>query len=275
MLPAFFNRNFTIVSCFFSIIFKLENIKAPLPKLPVPDLNLTLGKYLSCVKPILSKEVYARTETIVNEFGAPNGMGNILQDILLKNAQEKDNWAYDWWLEDMYLLNKKPLPINSNPGMIFPKENFLDEDAQLKFTSRLISGIIDYKLVIDGRELPVDRCSCREKGQPLCMEQYYRLFSSYRIPGINKDKLIDSSKNLNLEPEHIIVISRNQMFVLDLFVNFMRVTDDQLYHQLKRIKRQSEEEENTMFAFANIGFLTSLPRNEWAIARNELIKGKY
>ena len=53
----------------------------------------------------------------------------------------------------------------------------------------------------------------------------------------------------------------------------MRVTDDQLYHQLKRIKRQSEEEENTMFAFANIGFLTSLPRNEWAQARNELIKG--
>ena len=50
----------------------------------------------------------------------------------------------------MYLMNQKPLPINSNPGMIFPREQFADEDAQLKFTSRLISGIIDYKLVIDG-----------------------------------------------------------------------------------------------------------------------------
>lgn len=50
----------------------------------------------------------------------------------------------------MYLLNKKPLPINSNPGMIFPKEDFKDEEAQLRFASRLISGIMDYKLVIDG-----------------------------------------------------------------------------------------------------------------------------
>ena len=123
------------------------------------------------------------------------------------------------------------------------------------------------------RELPIDRCSCREKGQPMCMEQYYRLFTSYRLPGLDKDKLVDSSTNLSLEPEHIIVISRNQMFVLDVFINFTRVPDDQLYHQLKRIKRQSEEEQNTINAFANIGFLTSLPRNEWAQARNELIKG--
>ena len=49
----------------------------------------------------------------------------------------------------MYMINKLPLPINSNPGMIFPPENFPDEDAQLRFASRLISGIMDYKLVID------------------------------------------------------------------------------------------------------------------------------
>lgn len=64
------------------------------------------------------------------------------------------------------------------------------------------------------------------------------------------------------------------MFVLDVVVNFTRITDDQLYHQLKRIKRQSEEEENTAMSFANVGFLTSLPRNEWAQARAELIRGK-
>lgn len=63
------------------------------------------------------------------------------------------------------------------------------------------------------------------------------------------------------------------MFVLDVIVNFTRLSDDQLYHQLKRIKRQSEEEENTVMAFANVGFLTSFPRNEWAEARAHLIKG--
>lgn len=62
------------------------------------------------------------------------------------------------------------------------------------------------------------------------------------------------------------------MFVLDVIVNFTRLSDDQLYHQLKRIKRQSEEDENTTNAFANIGFLTSLPRDEWAQARLELLR---
>lgn len=57
--------------------------------------------------------------------------------------------AYDWWLDDMYLLNRIPLPINSNPAMIFPKENFADENSQLRFAARLISGIMDYKIVID------------------------------------------------------------------------------------------------------------------------------
>lgn len=63
------------------------------------------------------------------------------------------------------------------------------------------------------------------------------------------------------------------MFVLDVIVNFTRLSDDQLYHQLKRIKHQSEDEENTSTAFANVGFLTTLARNEWAEARAHLIKG--
>ena len=63
------------------------------------------------------------------------------------------------------------------------------------------------------------------------------------------------------------------MFVMDVIVNFTRLSDDQLYHQLKRIKHQSEDEEGTSSAFANVGFLTSLPRNEWAQARAQLIEG--
>lgn len=49
----------------------------------------------------------------------------------------------------MYLSNRIPLPINSNPAMIFPKENFDDENMQLRFVARLISGIMDYKILID------------------------------------------------------------------------------------------------------------------------------
>lgn len=38
-------------------------------------------------------------------------------------------------------------------------------------------------------ELPLERATSREKGQPLCMEQFYRLLGVCRIPGVGKDRL--------------------------------------------------------------------------------------
>lgn len=55
------------------------------------------------------------------------------------------------WLEDMYLKNPLALPVNSNPGMVFPGHlsNFTDSKDQLRFAAKLISGILDYKTVLD------------------------------------------------------------------------------------------------------------------------------
>jgi len=181
--------------------------------------------------------------------------------------------AYDWWLDDMYLTNKLPLPMNSNPGMVYPQEHFTNEADHLKFAARLISGIMDYKLVIDSETLPVDRLTCRERGQPLCMDQYYRLFTLYRVPGLDKDKLIDTTTNSVFEPEHVIVMCQNQIFVLDVVVNFERLSETQLYEQLRRIKQQSEEDNEANSGCRDVGFLTSMARDEWAKARAELVQG--
>jgi hypothetical protein len=66
-----------------------------------------------------------------------------------------------------------------------------------------------------------------------------------------------------------------QIYVLDVVVNFTRLNEDQLFHQLRRIKRQSEEEANSSNAFSDIGFLTSMSRDEWALSRSELMRGFY
>jgi hypothetical protein len=63
------------------------------------------------------------------------------------------------------------------------------------------------------------------------------------------------------------------MFVLDVIVNFTRLSEDQLFQQLRRIKLQSEEENIENCSHANVGFLTSLKRNEWGLARIELTRG--
>ena len=65
-------------------------------------------------------------------------------------------------------------------------------------------------VIICSKALPIDRCHHREKGQPLCMAQYYRLFSSYREPGLYKDKLTTVEGDPNRQ--HITVIRNNQVY---------------------------------------------------------------
>lgn len=48
-------------------------------------------------------------------------------------------------------------------------------------------------------------------GTPLCMEQYYRLFTTYRLPGQKTDTLVAQKSCVMPEPEHIIVACKNQV----------------------------------------------------------------
>ncbi|CAH1795027.1 unnamed protein product [Owenia fusiformis] len=251
--------------------FPRWDLKKPLPKLPVPRLHDTIGRYLLAIQPLVSDEQYDKTAKLCRDFLESGGLGEELQEKLLDIADESDNWVYQFWLDDMYMKPRLSLPVNSNPGMVFPKQYFEDQDAQLRFAARLISGILDYKTIIDSHDLPIDRCTSREKGQPLCMNQYYRLFSSYRVPGVNKDSLVISSSSIMPEPEHVIVICKNQFFVLDILVNFTRLSDDNMYTQLKRIVKQANESEEDNELNEPIGILTSLDRDSWANNRIRLM----
>ena len=76
-----------------------------MPKLPVPDLKLTLQKYLRCVMPIVSEDAYKKTEVIVNKFSEPGGIGEQLQKILLDEAQTKDNWVILYFCKFVHVIN--------------------------------------------------------------------------------------------------------------------------------------------------------------------------
>lgn len=57
--------------------------------------------------------------------------------------------AYEWWLNDMYLDNAIALPINSNPGMVFPLRGAETTDAFVRYVADFVSAILDYKELID------------------------------------------------------------------------------------------------------------------------------
>lgn len=64
------------------------------------------------------------------------------------------------------------------------------------------------------RTLPQDYARGHQSGTELCMEQYYRLFTSYRRPGLKKDSLMshsETSVSKTQNPGYIIVACKNQV----------------------------------------------------------------
>uniref|UniRef100_W5KA03 Choline O-acetyltransferase n=1 Tax=Astyanax mexicanus TaxID=7994 RepID=W5KA03_ASTMX len=243
-----------------------------LPKLPVPDLQQTLDIYLRYVRHLVPEAQFQNTRTIVEKFGRPGGVGEILQKNLLERREKTQNWVYDYWLEDMYLNNRLALPVNSSPVLVFPQQNFRSRDDSLRYAAHLITGVMAYKDMLDTRSLPQDYARGQQAGTELCMEQYYHLFTSYRRPGLKQDSLITQSSpaaNKTQEPGHIIVACKNQFFVLNLMEKSRRLNESDLLTQLVKISKMAENAEERL---PPIGLLTSDGRTEWAQARDALLK---
>jgi len=188
---------------------------AELPKLPVPLLSLTMAQYLDNLRPILSEESMLLSQVAVQDFIKPGGVGELAHKHLLEKSEQEDNWAYNYWLKDMYIGVDLPLPINSNPGMVFPRQNFRTIEDMLVWTSRVSQQICKYKQRLDKMYVPQDKAASREPGQPLCMAQYFRLLTSYRRPGIETD-LIMSSGEIEKTDEHMVVMRRGNIFAIPL-----------------------------------------------------------
>ncbi|XP_043212347.1 choline O-acetyltransferase-like, partial [Amphibalanus amphitrite] len=117
-----------------------------LPKFPVPDLAHTMQRYKMTLEPLLTPEMNAELEQIVAKFAADDGPGPILQKGLLRKQENDNNWAFQYWLHSMYLKVPLALPINSNPGMVFPRREFPTNDAMLLYMAQLVHGAYQWKV---------------------------------------------------------------------------------------------------------------------------------
>jgi len=62
------------------------------------------------------------------------------------------------------------------------------------------------KLVFFSETLPVEYMG----GKPLCMNQYYEVLSSCRIPGLKRDSIVNHAKS-SPPPKHITVVHNFQV----------------------------------------------------------------
>uniref|UniRef100_A0A7N5JKW6 Carnitine O-acetyltransferase n=1 Tax=Ailuropoda melanoleuca TaxID=9646 RepID=A0A7N5JKW6_AILME len=236
-----------------------------LPRLPVPALQQSLDRYLQALQPIVSEEEWAQTKQLVEEFQTAGGVGERLQKGLERRARKTENWLSEWWLKTAYLQYRQPLVIYSSPGVALPKQDFVDLQGQLRFAAKFIEGVLDFKAMVDNETLPVEYLG----GKPLCMNQYYQILSSCRVPGPKQDTVISFSKTKK-PSMHITVVHNYQFFELDVYhSDGTPLTSDQIFVQLEKIWNSSLQTNKEP-----VGILTSNHRNSWAKAYNTLIKDK-
>ncbi|XP_069465319.1 carnitine O-acetyltransferase isoform X2 [Ambystoma mexicanum] len=236
-----------------------------LPCLPVPPLQQTLERYLQALQPIVSDEEWTHTRDLVADFGKPGSVGDRLQKGLERRAKKTENWLSEWWLQTAYLEYRMPVVVHSNPGVVLPKQDFHDRQGQLRFAAKLIEGVLDFKTMVDNETLPVEYLG----GKPLCMNQYYQILSSCRIPGAKHDSVVNYARTKK-PPTHITVVHNFQFFELDVYnSDGSPLTSDQIFMQLEKIWNTSLQTNKEP-----IGILTSNHRNSWAKAYNTLIKDK-
>uniref|UniRef100_A0A674PDZ3 Carnitine O-acetyltransferase a n=1 Tax=Takifugu rubripes TaxID=31033 RepID=A0A674PDZ3_TAKRU len=236
-----------------------------LPSLPVPALQQTCERYITALEPILDADELEHTKELVEEFKKAGGVGRRLQRALEERAQNCENWLSEWWVQVAYLTYRLPVVVHSSPGLVLPCMNFRDKRGQIRFAAKLIAGVLDFKTIIDNETLPVECLG----GKPLCMNQYYEVLSSCRIPGLKKDSVVNHAKS-SRPPKHISVIHNFQFFMLDVYnTDGTPLTTDQLCVQLERICDSSQQA-----AEEPVGILTSQHRDSWGKVYTKLISDK-
>ncbi|XP_041977210.1 carnitine O-acetyltransferase-like isoform X2 [Aricia agestis] len=227
-----------------------------LPRLPLPKLQDTINKYLKTVRPFLSDDEYNATTKIAKDF--ENGVGQKLQDLLLKRAEKHRNWLEDWWLNTAYLEYRDPVVVFSSPGLVFPFRKFNNQQEQLRYAAKTLLAAVDYKSLIDNDQIPVEMMG----KSPLDMSQYKKIFGTCRIPWEKRDKL-----SFN-DSKYITVLHNNHIFHLDLWgEDGKQLNEDQIVENLAKIISLSPDR-----AISAVGVLTSENRDTWAKAYQLLSK---
>ncbi|RCK58974.1 Carnitine O-acetyltransferase, mitochondrial [Candida viswanathii] len=222
----------------------LFKYQSQLPKLPVPTLEETASKYLKTVEPFLNQEQLESTKAKVAEF---------------VNQVVPDNWLAEFWDDYAYMSYRDPVvPYVSYFFSHKDVKNIIGQDQLLKAT------LIAY-YTIEFQEKVLDESLDPEviKGNPYCMNAFKYMFNNSRVPAEGSDITQHYSGEEN---QFFVVIYKNNFYKVPTHKNGQRLTKGEIYSYLQEIKNDATPKG------LGLGALTSLNRDEWLSAYNNLLK---
>nr|XP_022297829.1 carnitine O-palmitoyltransferase 2, mitochondrial-like [Crassostrea virginica] len=269
-------------------ILRTDHFQASLPRLPIPQLEDTLKKYLESQRQILTDAEYDQTVDIVNKFKATEGP-DLQKRLIAKDKQNKHtSYITKPWF-DMYLKSRLPIVLNYNPFISFQDDPRPEYQNQLIRSTNMIVSSLKFMKTLRANVLEPDIYHLNPaksdnmrfrkimrmipssiafygaymyKAFPLDMSQYKNIFNSTRVPRPGKDELVVDSK-----AKHLLVMRNGNFYVFDVLDSNGNILDPEVImssiHQIMQ--------DPSPPAPHPVGVFTAENRDTWASYREKLI----
>eukprot|EP00984_Skeletonema_dohrnii_P022916 scaffold12038_cov111-Skeletonema_dohrnii-CCMP3373.AAC.1 len=207
-----------------------------LTRLPIPSLEETLERFITTVSPLLTSEEKETCQNEVTNFLQTDGpkLQTLLVEYDEKGRAEGTLGSYveEFW-SDAYLAPDSSVVMNLNPFFVLEDgpDNNRSKD-QCGRAASLTFSAIKFASSLKKETIVPDAF----RGKPLCMDQFRALFGASRVPKIGERDAVED--------------------ILEI---------------LAAIKTDATKLPPDITSRNSLGVLTTLPRKEWAAARNVIV----
>ncbi|KAK5096942.1 carnitine O-acetyltransferase yat1 [Exophiala xenobiotica] len=233
-----------------------------LPRLPIPDLESSMKRYLEAVEPLQSSKEHEETKAVARDFVQHEGKE--LQDKLKLYSQDKSSYIEQFWY-DSYLNFDNPVVLNLNPFFLLEDDPTPARNNQVTRAASLIISALCFVRAVRKEELPPDTL----RGQPLDMYQYSRMFGTARVPTDNGCIIGQDS-----DSKHVVVLCRGQFYWFDVldYNNDLIMTEKDMALNLKSVVDDADDTPIQDAAKGAIGVLSTENRKTWSSLRELLTR---
>ncbi|WP_280253680.1 choline/carnitine O-acyltransferase [Nocardia abscessus] len=243
-----------------------------LPRVPLPTLEDSCGRFLQWCEPLLTADELAATRAAVDDLLRPDGPGRTLHAALAEYDATPGvgSWLDLFW-PSRYLGRRDRIALNANFFFLFRDDTPLAVSTaatQVDRAAGIISAAVDYKLALDQEAVP----AVTQRGQKLSMWQNKYLFSETRIPGVEQDTVrvpYSTEWPGPSQARHIVVFFRGSTFRMDVLgPDGAPYSPEDLADGLRAVLKAGARPTPTDSA---VGHLTTKARAEWAQSRQRLL----
>ncbi|WP_039798431.1 choline/carnitine O-acyltransferase [Nocardia araoensis] len=243
-----------------------------LPRVPLPTLEDSCGRFLQWCEPLLTADEIAATRAAVDDLLRPDGPGRTLHAALAEYDATPGvgSWLDLFW-PSRYLGRRDRIALNANFFFLFRDDTPLAASTAVTQVDRaagVISAAVDYKLALDREAVP----PVTQRGQQLSMWQNKYLFSETRIPGVEQDTVrvpYSAEWPGPSQARHIVVFFHGSTFRMDVIgPDGAPYSPEDLADGLRAVLKAGARPARTDTA---VGHLTTKARAEWAQSRQRLL----